>query len=867
MNLNYIDIATIAAYFFITLIFGLIHVRKNKNIKDYAVGSKNFNTPLLVATIFATMTGSNTILGTSERIFSVGIIFVLVRLGDPIYKYILSKYIVPRMGRFSEAISVGDILETKFGKLGKITGGVCAFIKSVGSVSAQIAAISYFLSFFTNIPFVFSAVFSSLFIVFYSSIGGIRSVVMTDAIQFIILVIGIPLLGVLSVYNAGGVSEVADNVINTIPTISTHEFIWYFSLFFLSSIPVFNPAVVQRMLMTRNLNFLSKSFQVSALMELPMILLILLMVGSAMILDPSMNGNNLVPNLIQTVIPNGLKGLIIIGMLAVIMSTADSFLNVSSVSLVNDILKPIMKNKLSDKRELFILRLTTAVVGIFSTVSVLYFSNIFEIYFAFLNFWVPVMVVPIYAAIFNSDVNKRDFVIAGAAGTISWFFCKHYISDIIHVHHLLLCLITNALFLYRKKIIHLLYNIRLKKIRLIKRKKTNKYPDMVAFKYSYGITIFFLHVILFFVLPSVFINKYITIHIIAICLVLIVIFQDFLKIKSTIYYIWNASLLLSLVVFPLIVIENTHCYLAFLYASFSFAVLFSISSFKRGIIIFISGCLFIYFYLSPTDNDFYQKIFMIFLTTGLFVGGFIKKIYNDTEYEKLVANSIASQIAHELRTPLQFIKLRSLFMHEKMVNFINNSEVPSTNINYEKLMNSPKEFIETVDNSLKKIDNILTKGQLSKINTFRKLDLGDLVKKIVSNYPYEANNQKTKIDFDLESINGLYIYGDESILSSVLENILSNSLDSLKGSKTQEIRISSTVIDDQIHLSIKDSGYGIPPNRILKIFKPYISHKKTGTGIGLYFCKNAMDLHKGEIFCNSELGIGTEFTITFNIER
>ena len=144
MKLGYLDIITIIIYFFIILIAGLAFVKKNKTIRDYAVGDKSFSLPLLVATIFATMSGSNTIFGTSERLATVGIIFALVRLGDPIYKLIIAKYITPRMGRFSNCISVGDLLFEKFGNVGKITGGFCTFIKATGSVAAQVAAISLF---------------------------------------------------------------------------------------------------------------------------------------------------------------------------------------------------------------------------------------------------------------------------------------------------------------------------------------------------------------------------------------------------------------------------------------------------------------------------------------------------------------------------------------------------------------------------------------------------------------------------------------------------------------------------------------------------------------------------------------------------
>ena len=248
---------------------------------------------------------------------------------------------------------------------------------------------------------------------------------MTDLIQFGILLIGIPLLCVFSVNEAGGITKVSYQALETSGMMGSSEIIFYISIFVLSAIPVFNPGIIQRLLMTNNLNYLSRSFKLSAFLEIPMLIMVCLMVFSASIIDPNTQSNTIIPTLIHTIIPIGFKGIVMAGILSLIMSTADSFLNISAVALLNDIIKPVMRNKYNDKYDLFVVKIISIVVGTFATISALYFSNIFDIYFAFLNFWVPVIVVPIYAVIFNVNVKTNDFIYGAIGGVSAWFLAKY----------------------------------------------------------------------------------------------------------------------------------------------------------------------------------------------------------------------------------------------------------------------------------------------------------------------------------------------------------------------------------------------------------------------------------------------------------
>lgn len=447
-----IDLAIIIGYLLLTLIVGMYYGRNVKSFQEYAVSKRNFTVPVIIATIFATLSGGNTVLGTSERIFSVGALFLLVRLGDPLYKLIMAKYIVPRMGRFADCISIGDMMEKKFGKPGQILGGVGALIKTTGSVAGQISAMGILTSYIAGFPFYIGVVVSCLIIVAYSSYGGIKAVIMTDIIQFAILIVAIPILAAFAVQYSGGYEQVFNKFTEISYDYTPSDTIWYLSLFIISSIPVFNPALIQRLLISKNLSYLEKSLKVSAATELPFFLIICLLSGAALVINPSLPPNEVIPYLINQILPVGVKGLAIAGMMALIMSSADSFLNSASVALINDILNPLIGKNKTIKQDLLWARITTVIVGFVAISAAIYFQNIFNLYIAFMKLWVPIIVIPIYATIFNTDNTQKDLLYAALAGVAALFIWECIGVKVINVHPLLVALITNSLVFFRRQL-------------------------------------------------------------------------------------------------------------------------------------------------------------------------------------------------------------------------------------------------------------------------------------------------------------------------------------------------------------------------------------------------------------------------------
>lgn len=122
-----------------TLLVGYISGRKIKTFKDFAISHKGYSMPVLMATIFATVIGGGSIFGLIEKVYTGGLVFVLVFSGMALNRILIANYIIPK---FSDAQlsypSLGDLMHDVYGKQGQILFGICSVLVSVASVGTQV---------------------------------------------------------------------------------------------------------------------------------------------------------------------------------------------------------------------------------------------------------------------------------------------------------------------------------------------------------------------------------------------------------------------------------------------------------------------------------------------------------------------------------------------------------------------------------------------------------------------------------------------------------------------------------------------------------------------------------------------------------
>jgi two-component system sensor histidine kinase HydH len=129
---------------------------------------------------------------------------------------------------------------------------------------------------------------------------------------------------------------------------------------------------------------------------------------------------------------------------------------------------------------------------------------------------------------------------------------------------------------------------------------------------------------------------------------------------------------------------------------------------------------------------------------------------------------------------------------------------------------------------------------------------------------FEAQADESNIEARVEKQGDVPpVMADSESLRSALTNLIINGLQSMDGSGGKlTVLLSSEEHGRRARIDVTDSGRGIAPEDILKVFEPYYSTKETGTGLGLAIVKKVVDDHDGTISVKSKVGEGTTFTIT-----
>lgn len=111
------------------------------------------------------------------------------------------------------------------------------------------------------------------------------------------------------------------------------------------------------------------------------------------------------------------------------------------------------------------------------------------------------------------------------------------------------------------------------------------------------------------------------------------------------------------------------------------------------------------------------------------------------------------------------------------------------------------------------------------------------------------------------------IMASQDRLQGVWVNLLANAIDSFDESEERIIRITTAATENEVRVMVMDTGKGIPPEKLNRIFEPFYTTKAPGkgTGLGLSLCHRIVKQHGGSIHVDSQLGAGTIFTVTLPI--
>lgn len=419
-----LDLIIVGAYLIVMIGIGVHFVRRIKNTEDYYVADRSFGPLVLMATVCATIIGGSGLMGRAGKAYSGGFMAIITAI-----PYLLGMFIFSGIsGRISDIgirydiTSIPELFERRFGKTAKLILSALIAFTMMGTVASQVRAAGTIINILggnIGLSYELGALIACIVFMLYTATSGLFGVVYTDVFQFYMLLIFVYILiPVCSLINVGGWGNFTANLDPAL----VKPYINGSILGDIVTYLVFTMAgaeMWQRAFAAKDRSSAKKGMFLGTSVYGMTIILVFFMgiIGHQILGDGITNTDSVVPSLAIRVLPAGLTGLALAGLLSVIMSTADSYLLVSVQTCVHDIGKTI-NPKLSEKKEIFWSRAFSILLPLGALVIALYIQNAYDILMFSWSFYAAACGLPCFAALYWRKATSAGIIAGMAAGFV-----------------------------------------------------------------------------------------------------------------------------------------------------------------------------------------------------------------------------------------------------------------------------------------------------------------------------------------------------------------------------------------------------------------------------------------------------------------
>jgi len=357
---------------------------KQKTTQEYMLGDKNQSIFPVAFSLMASFITAISMFGLSSEVYTRGTQFSVVVVSYVIATPVIGYIYLPVFFKLGN-LSLYEYLEIRFGRLTRVTTSLAFSVQMILYMAIVLYVPALTLEAVTGLPQSFSIVLVGLVCVFYSTMGGIKAVIITDLLQSFLMYASVIAVVVVALYETGGLSEILDisNKYGRInfgnfdidPTVRHSWFSILIGGFFTQiSLYAVNQTQIQRFLTMKDY----KTAVTALWCSLPLVVVISLLTslsGLAMFskyydCDPIKSGrissgDQLMPLYVLDTMGSipGLTGLFIAGIFSSAMSSVSPILNSMAAITMEDYIKPFRKQEISDKKRVYLMKILVLMYG------------------------------------------------------------------------------------------------------------------------------------------------------------------------------------------------------------------------------------------------------------------------------------------------------------------------------------------------------------------------------------------------------------------------------------------------------------------------------------------------------------------------
>ena len=422
---------------FAIVYFGfIIYTRRKGNFEEFSVAGRSLGTFLIFASVAASYIGPAMTLGLSREGFANGTYVnsfsVLTAFAMGFVGIVLAPIV---RKKFRASFSIGDVMggpESHNHKNVKIATGII----SIWLMSSVTIALTYAGGELINNAFGFPkfwsiAIITSI-VVLYSSFGGIRATIHTDAFQLIVFTILVPLLAIFIIQD-NGFNWSAFQESSVLKTTTAKESQNLSSIVGLAMFWIFGAGfdapVINRILASRDTKVARTSIILAGIFMSSWAVLMVFIGNAGAFLHPELIVNDQVLlNIAEAHLPTALYGLFMVALIGVVMSSADSTLNTASIVFSEDVVGGIWKET-SQASKLKLAKGFTISLGILAIFIASYLTSILHAIMTVVNIYIPMMIPVVILSILNKKHYWQSAIVSMVTGLISFLIFEYLKSE------------------------------------------------------------------------------------------------------------------------------------------------------------------------------------------------------------------------------------------------------------------------------------------------------------------------------------------------------------------------------------------------------------------------------------------------------
>jgi len=399
MILSTADHMVILGYILFLVAVGGWFAKRVLTIEQYFLAGRRLLLPLSVATLVATWYGAGGSIATAEYGFVYGFaVWVVWCIPAHAARIPLALWIAPKM-RLATGITLPDLIERLYNKRLAIVAAVLMmfYCTQIGEVTA----LGLVGSTIWGLPMSTAAIILVALVVFYTFLGGLMSVALTDMVQFIFMMIGLSVVMPLAWADLGGwqyLSTHLDPVMFTPLGEMTPSTILVLIILGLALYP--DPAIYQRFQASKSVGIARRSLLVCLILWITFDVIMTVLGMMARAKYPDMIPGSAYIQICMEYAPPVVRGMFLVGLLGAIMSTLDSYYLAAGMTLVKDLYGRLTKGTVEEKRMVMLTRLGVVVAAVVGLLLALRFELVVEAWIMLGGLFIAGAFVPVICGVF-----------------------------------------------------------------------------------------------------------------------------------------------------------------------------------------------------------------------------------------------------------------------------------------------------------------------------------------------------------------------------------------------------------------------------------------------------------------------------------